>query len=1343
MAEKDVQWTETQRRAIETRGANLLVTASAGTGKTAVLVERSIQLVTDPKEPIDIDRLLVVTFTEAAAAEMRNRLSETLRKRVEEEFAASWERDARAPQRLRRQLILLDRASISTLHSYALRTIQEHFFRLGLSPNLNVMDPEEADLLCAEMLDEVFEALYTDEGEPGQRFRRLVGRYGRNGNDEPVRRVVLGLWSFLRSLPWPEHWREKALASYGSTGILPVCRLEDLPVWYEPFVAALDEDLRRLRGEAAEAEQWAGDTDPSLVPYEDHFESVGEAFETLLGRLANDGYDALQQAVANHKYPKLPTVKGVEEALREGVKRRNDAIREYFYRRIRNDWCALTGEQWVATLQATRPDVETLLDLVDRFDKAFSQAKRERGNVDFQDLERLCFDLLVDRAASSPDRLVPSAAAREIRERYEAVLVDEYQDISPLQDAILHLSSRQDDPRSLPNLFMVGDVKQSIYRFRLAEPEIFLQKMVGAIHELPLRRIDLNENFRSRAPLLSALNAMFRLVLIPEVGKISYEGGELRGGFDYPSDVPPGLPPPTEGVPVEVHFFDRSRDLVAEGANEEEPEAGESAEMEGVEELEQIEIEARWVASRIREMVGRTGFQPVNDSGQYGQKENAHRQDACATEGRVEFSIWDRAAKRYRPVSYRDIAVLLQTAAYKADVFVRVMREMAIPAYTETGGGWLHATEIRDVLSLLELLDNPHQDIAAAAVLRSPLVRLREDDLARLRIHGRDGDFFSAIVAYGDKGPSEPLRRRMREFLTQLERWRTLVRRGPLAQALWAIYDETGYLDYVTAMEDGAQRRANLIGLYDRARQFDEFSRRGLGRFLEFIRRLQETESELGAPPAISEAEDVVRVMSIHKSKGLEFPVVIIPDIGKWFNFMDARGDLVTDRHLGVAVRQVDSERGIKYPTAAHLVVSRQVERETLAEQMRLLYVATTRAREKLILCGSVWLERAPKQWMSRASAGSGAAGPLDPVTVGSARCFADWIGPALARLGYVGERDSGTESSPRHRQDADATSRQDADATGAQLFAVHYHRGRNYSPWRRSSETGGEKEQLRKIASMEAVAAPPHDAECIAQVMERLNWPYQWRPLAGVRGKVSVTELKRRFETRREADETVPDIFAASTIRRPAFITAVAGAIRELPLRAAEIGTAYHTVLRHLDLAQFGVVGAQHAAPMQETVVRRQLEQFVECGLLMPGQAGAVDAAAIVRFLNSSLGVAMRQQPERVRREVPFTLAVSASEAAGAIHELPRQPDSLSENEWVLVQGVIDCLIERPQGFMLIDFKTDRIEADEVTERAEHYRIQMALYARAVETIFGRSVIEQILYFFHPGVAIDLKKRP
>lgn len=1311
---KKPSWTDAQRRAIEVRDANVLVAASAGTGKTAVLVERCIGLVTDAQHPIDIDRLLVVTFTEAAAAEVRNRVAAALRQGIAADPADT---------RLRRQLILLDRASISTIHAFALRTLQEHFFRIGLDPNLAVMDPEEADLIRHETLDEVFEGLYADEGEAGRRFRRLVGRYGRDGDDQPVRRVVVALADFFSSLPAPESWRASVLAAYPREGdTRPFEQLR----WFEPFRAALENDLLRL---VAGARTPAGGKLGSVslpAPYVEHFEAVAEAFESFRQRFATDGYDALRQAVADYDCPTFPTVRGIDTDLRERVKSRYSSLRTFFRNRIQGTWCALTGERWVETLRATRPDIETLFDVVERFDAAYTQAKRERGEVDFQDLERFCFELLLDReppgqeagderreapseklepvargnrqsdsagTSAPPARnprsetqnpntdieLLPSVAAREIRDRYEAVLVDEYQDISPIQDAILHLCSRQADPERARNLFMVGDVKQSIYRFRLAEPSIFREKFDRYRPGEPSageQRVDLRENFRSRGPLLSALNSLFRLIMVPEVGGIRYdEEAELRGGYGFPPETPPDLPPPWGGVPIEVHFFDREKPDGPAGESESGDAAGQESAADPTEELEQIVVEARWVADRIHAMV----------------------------DGRA-FSVRDRRDETYRPVAYRDIAVLLQTAAYKADLFVREMRARGVSAYTEAAGGSLTATEMLDLFSLLEMLDNPYQDIAVAAVLRSPLVGLGEDDLARIRIHDRKGDFFSAVAAYAARGRKKALRARLSAFLEQVQRWRSLARRGPLAQALWAIYDETGYLDYVTAMEDGAQRRANLIGLYDRARQFDEFSRRGLGRFLEFIRRLQKTEGELGAPSALSEAEDVVRVMSIHKSKGLEFPVVFVPDIGKKFNLESTQGDLVIDRAHGVAVRAVDPERAIKYPTAAHLVVAGQERREILAENLRLLYVALTRARERLILCGSVRLKDARQSWLQHAAPAAGKDDPLDPVTIASGVRFADWIGPALARLGCLGEEpaESGEPAPPFAVEFDGDESRIDDGLTRRR---------------RRDPET-----KLRAdVAAMKPVRSSPAAREAIASLTRRLAWRYPWQPLTEIRGKTSVTELKRRFDAGHEADETAREQLAGLAAKRPKFVATRPG--ERLALSPAEVGTLYHTILRHMDFT----------AVSTEMTIAWQIEMMVARGIVSVAEAESLDLAPIAKFLRSPLGLEMKRRPAKVRREMPFSLAVRADEIEAGLW------GRTVEDEWIHVQGVIDCLIERHSGLAIVDFKTDRIGPEEVAARAERYRLQLHLYARAVETILHRPVIEMSLYFLRPAVAYSL----
>jgi ATP-dependent helicase/nuclease subunit A len=1323
MSEKIHNWTPQQLDAIETRGRNLLVAASAGTGKTAVLVERCIRMIVDPERPIDVDRLLVVTFTDAAASEMRNRISEALRKRLDANPADT---------RLRRQIVLLDRASISTLHAFALHTLQEHFFRLGLDPDLDVIDPEEAQLLRAETLEQVFEELYSTADGVGPKFRRLVGRYGAHGEDDPVRRTVVTLSNFLRSLPWPERRREEILNSYDA--VERAARFEDLD-WYGPFRLGLGEALSTLISDLREAAKPYLYAQPLPAPCADYFRERAADFAQFVEALETKGYDVFRERVQEYKYPTFRMPNGMDETLKKEIQERNKKIRDAFRNKIVGDWCGFDGGQWIETLRHTREGVETLFELVRRFDEAYHRAKRERGEVDFHDLERFCLQLLLDER-STPECPLPSEAAREIRDKYEEVLVDEYQDISPLQDAILALCSRQDGDERAPNLFMVGDVKQSIYRFRLADPDIFLQKFRDyreQAYQARCRRVDLNHNFRSRLPLLGALNKVFRLVMIPEVGGIEYdESAELRGGFDYPE--PGDVPPPGTGLPIEVHFFEREKRGAAADETPKEPskehsqappvaagdegasEEGEGEESEYALEVRQIQIEAAWVAQRIHDMVAE-----------------------------AQFSVWDSRAQRYRPVTYSDIAVLLSTAEFNADIFVRTMRERGVPAFTESRTGLFRATETRDLLNLLELLDNPHQDIPLAGVLRSPLAGIDENALALVRIHSREGlapneqepDFFSAAARYAESGPDKRLRARLAEFLERLDRWRTLARRGPLAQAVWAIYDETGYLDYATAMTDGAQRRANLIGLYDRARQFDEFSRRGLSRFLEFIRRLDEAEGELGAAPALTEAGNVVRVMTIHKSKGLEFPVVFVPDIGKRFNFQNAAGDLVVDREKGIALRDVDLDRGYKFPSMAHLVIGRHVEQQIRAEQLRLLYVAATRARERLIFCGSI--DGLPNQRYARfarpfgvppsggpfgvppsggppkggtpngpvGQSKSGEPRPLDAVTVGSARSFADWIGAALARLGYISENALGPATPSREE------------------FLVHQQ---STAEWRdRLSKPVLDDQRdprLRDIAVLKKVPAASDRPDLIDHTMRCLTWRYRWEALSTVRGKFPVTELKSRFERDDEVETRMPQRSPLASIR-PKFL-----ASEPTP---AEIGTATHTVLYHINLKQ----------PIDAPAIDACIADMVERCILTKDEGIRIELPSILRFFESEIGRAMRRNPERVLREWRFTralplLELDIGDVAGG--EIAPDIGDVAEGENVCIQGTIDCLIESNAGFHIVDYKTNRIDAHEAAALAQHYRrTQLDPYAQAVEAILKRRVTARTVYFLHPGLAISI----
>ncbi|HEY8346500.1 MAG TPA: helicase-exonuclease AddAB subunit AddA, partial [Symbiobacteriaceae bacterium] len=916
--------------------------------------------------------------------------------------------------------------------------------------------------------------------------------------------------------------------------------------------------------------------------------------------------------------------------------------------------------------------------------------------------------------------------ARELRARYAEVLVDEYQDINGVQDAILTLVAR-DGSDGAPNRFMVGDVKQSIYRFRHADPSLFLAKYQayrpwsevlasgggtalpdgcggGAPVSRSGGRIVLGANFRSRAGVVDAVNFLFRQIMTAGAGELDYDAdAELR----YRANYPP-LPGEEDGEPsgpgVEVHLLDRKDPGSGAEAQEEAPAAAEEpapdeagAAAEELAELTAVEREARLVARRIREMVHGTADTPP-------------------------LVVWDKKAKSYRPVQYRDIVILMRATRGRVNTYLEVFSQMGIPAHGQTSTGYFAAVEVEVILSLLQILDNPRQDIPLAAVLRSPIVGLSAADLARIRLANPAGSFYEAVLtaasqreamaeaaAAGEEvrpvsgahqaGTGEAdLSAVLARFLANLERWRTLVRRRPLSQVLWQIYQETGYLHYVAGMPGGAQREANLLALYERAREFDQFARQGLFRFLRFVERLQEEEGDMGTALALGEAEDVVRIMSIHKSKGLEFPVVFVTSLGSEFTQQDLSGDLLLDRRLGFGPMLVDPERRIKYPTLAYHAVRESSRLASLAEEMRILYVALTRARERLILVGS---DRDLTARCRRWSAATSCEGwPLPDWLLLTAESYLDWIGPALMRhAGGAPLRERAGVGEPADSQVAADRSRWqiflwDTAAQQALLSPPAAAEGDEPPDWVRI----GQAEPLDR----------PYDGTLGEALMQRFRWRYPYEPVVRRFGKLSVTELKGHFDPD-SADlppERLPRRRKAELERFPRFLQE-----GRTSLTPTERGTVVHLVLQHLDLTR----------PLDEADVAAQVASLVDRQMLTPEQAAAVNAASIARFFASPLGQRIRRQPDKVRREFSFTLAIPAGEVYTDL------PPEIAEGERVIVQGMIDLLLEEADGFVLVDYKTDRRDPEEAARR---YAIQVALYRRAVEEILGRPVKEAYLHF-------------
>ena len=1091
-------WTSEQREAIEKRGSNLLVAAGAGAGKTAVLVERILARLTDAKDPIDIDNFLVVTFTNAAANEMRARIGEALARLAVQ--------NPTLPN-LRRQQLLLNKASISTLHSFCLDILRQHFYRLELNPAFKIADEIEGALIRADVVEKVFEGHYDTLSES---FALLVEGFGGKHDDAGLSKLVLGLAEYSRSQADPSQWLEGLTKNYecGDDG-----ESYTRHAWYAELRHAIADRLQAAISSLSMAQTLAALPDGPFA-YSDTLAAEKSSLQSIQSELPSLTWDELRSRVAQVEFCRLPAARGGAKEHKDRAVLFRDRCKKIVKKDLIEGLLAQSADEVRHSLKVTRAMVEEICQLVAEFQAEYQKAKRAKNLVDFSDLEHMALAIL--SAEGSP-------VQADLQVRFKEILVDEYQDINGVQEKILSLVS------SGTNLVMVGDVKQSIYRFRLAEPRLFLEKYAAYTDDSPLgQRIHLASNFRSRPHIISAVNYIFGQLMSPTIGEIAYDhSAALIPAASYP--------PLLEDPAVELLLLDTS--------------ASDPTEDEDEDDLDTPTKEARAIGKKIAAMV-------------QGGK--------C--------QVWDKAAGQMRPLIFRDVVVLLRATKGYGEVFAEVFRQMSLPAYVEVGTGYFATTEIAVMLSLLKVVDNPEQDIPLAAVLRSPCVGLSGSELAAIRLAEPQRTFATAVQKASQGG--DALGEKLSRFLAQLAVWRKLAVRGSLPELIWRLYRDTGYFNYVGALQSGTQRQANLRALYDRACQYEATSFKGLFRFLHFIERLQEEEKDMGQAPALSESEDVVRVMSIHKSKGLEFPVVIVAGLGRKFNMTDFAGPMLIQRDLGLGLRAVDLDTRCKYPTGVYHALKHRLQNELLSEEMRILYVALTRAKERLILAGSV-AKLADKlaTWQGQVDAAQ-----LPVWQVAEGRTFLDWLGPACIR-----------QSSSNIRFSIIGKEAVSTSATSSYDY----------------------REEL--LAVKEGLPLP--DQGHGEQVLRRLAWVYEHAASTTTPVKSSVSELKRRLAP--------PDDLAMTPLKAPRPLTRQRGA----RLSQAEIGSALHMFMQHVDLGQ----------RVTRENLEQQLDSMLEKKLLTVVEAESVDLERVLGFFGSNLGERLLAA-EQVWREVPFGLRCDAS---------------------------------------------------------------------------------------------------
>jgi len=1186
-----VTLTPQQRAAVENRGGSLLVSAAAGSGKTRVLVDRLFRYVTEERR--NVDDFLIITYTRAAAAELRGKIAAELSRRMGEDPG-----DAH----LRRQLLRVYQADIKTVDAFCAALLRENTHLLArdgdkhaLTPDFRVLDDSEAALLRRRVLDRVLSGFYEDLTPGGE---RLADTLGAGRDDSALAELVLELYDKLQSHASPENWLAGSRAAWES----PAASFD-----VTPYAQVLLKTIRRRAAHWADrlrrtAKRAAGDA-PLEAGIGSKFLTAAEGFDGLSH--AGD-WEAARRAADAVEFPRLATPRGrKDDPLVVSLKQVWDGSKAAL--KPLRSWLDVSGEEALEDLRAVAPAMLALLELTADFSEAYRAEKLRLNAADFSDQEHLALALLVGPDGS------PTELGEQVSARYTEILVDEYQDTNEVQNAIFRAVSRDGK-----NLFTVGDVKQSIYRFRLADPTIFLAKYAAfkpytEAAEGEDRKLVLSRNFRSRQEVLDAANFVFQNILSEEMGELDYdEDAALHFGAAY---YPPRTDCRTEFHLISVHQ-----------KSEEDPRP-----------VKKLTAEARFVARRVRELLDQ-GY-PVT-----------------ASDGTL------------RPCTPEDVVILMRSPGSRTAAFAAALAERDIPCSFQEDGGFFETMEVSTAVALLELIDNPRQDVPLISVLRSPIFGFTPDRLAELRAAHPDGDFYDAVSASGSEDCAS--------FLETLNALRLAARDMSVHRLLWHIYNTLNLLGVFGVMDSGLERRENLISLARQAEKFESGGYRGLFAFVTQLRRLLDAGQ---APPSASGAvTNGVRLMSIHKSKGLEFPIVILADLDHAFSRQDFDTPVLVHPALGLGPRRVDLERRIRYPTLARQAIEESLHRENLSEEQRVLYVAMTRPKEKLILVDSLYHAETRLRRLA-----ASAACPVPPETVVACKDFGEWLLlPLLCR----------PEAAPLRELAGAEVEEETAFTSPGAPWEVFLHDAADFRDRPPRPGGGGAEE------SGEEVHFDP----------ELLFFEYPYQRESALPAKLTATQLKGR-PLDQEIAENAAHIPYIRPLSQPKFRQKSKG------LTPAERGSATHLVLQYLDFS--------------DPDVPAQIAVLEERDLLTSQQAQAVDVSALRRLLASPLAEEVRRSPN-VLREYRFTLLVSAAE-----YDSRACPEDA-----VLLQGVADCCFETPDGLTVVDFKTDHISApEELTARAEQYRPQLAAYSLALSRVLGRPVTRRVLYFLASSQTIEL----
>lgn len=1143
-----VTYTKEQQQVIDLRGRNILVSAAAGSGKTAVLVERIIKRLTKDENPINVDELLIVTYTEAAASEMKERIHGAIEKALEEEPEN---------EHLQHQATLIHQARITTIHRFCLSVIREHFHRIQLDPGFRIGEEAELKLIKREAVEETLEQAYV---EKTSEFIEFVESFATGKDDRKLEDMILQLFEFSRSYPNPREWLESCVKQYDVKSPQEleeksfVKALLQEAKWYVEDMIALAKFGISICEEEGGPEPYADTLRNDIMLLEELAET--DSLERLQYQLKGLKWSTLARVSKKDAYEEsIEQVKEIREEVKSTVKM------------LTEKYCFATIKEMQEDMCAVKKHMEILMQLVFAFEEIFVEKKRSRNLIDFSDMEQFALQILTTEEDGA---FVPTQVAKEYQEQFEEVMIDEYQDSNYVQEAILTSVSKVS--QGIYNVFMVGDVKQSIYRFRLSRPELFMEKFnTYSLEESQTQRIDLHKNFRSRREVLDSTNYVFEQIMTKKLGGIAYdEKAALNVGASY-EEMP--------GNETEVLMIETPDAKVDE----------------------RMELEAIAVAQRIKKL-------------------------------KEEQKVLDKKTGEYRPVSYKDIVILMRSLKGWSDVFAKVLKDEGIPTYSASREGYFATQEIQLLMNYLRVLDNPMQDIPFTAVLSGMFAEVTSNEMAQLRSAHPEGCMYESVLFYLESGENERLKQKLDTFLETLNSFRTRVPYTAIHVLLEQILEETGYGNYIAALPGGEQRSANVEMFREKAVAFEGTSYKGLFNFVRYMEQLQKYNVDYGEANLMEEDADVVTLMSIHKSKGLEFPVVFVAGLGKSFNMQDVKSEMVIHPELGIGIDRVDTKHRVKTPTLLKKVIQQNSQLESIAEELRVLYVAMTRAKEKLIMTGTA--TDFEKMMRSYSSLENRKEKTLPYHLLAGALKYFDWVLPALYR-----------------KKAWDDVPMVLINVTKESLF--------------RETMEEAILSQFTKDALHHWNTELVYNEEAREQIETQFVYEYPHIHTQKMKQKLSVSELKKKIylEEAELEEETVYPFL-------PKFLQ------EEESLSGASRGTAYHKVLELLDFSK----------TYDENSLEAVINQKQQGGFLSKEVAEAVRRHDILRFLHSDLGKRMQEAARRgmLYAEQPFVLGVPANTV---------YPDV--EDETLLVQGIIDAYFEEDGEIVVLDYKTDRVHAE------------------------------------------------